>query len=270
MWSRAFFLFVTAFFVIMNVLLWRAEIAGRNNIGSPVPLETVWQKMITAPDQSALEIRHHGKKLGFCRWIPTIGERKDVDGVVQGDSPEGMVKETMGYDIDVSGNVALDEQNRLRFTFDLRLATNSAWQDFSVRLNLRPSQWEVHSTASQKKLRFVTDDGMRRRERVFTYDDLRNPDKILRELGGPLLPGLLALVGLPLDVKQLTAQASHFKWEARNDWLTMGNARIRVYRLRLNLVDRYEISVLVSRVGEILKVELPDDIVLVNEALISF
>ena len=89
----------------MNVLLWRAEIAGRNNIGSPVPLETVWQKMITAPDQSALEIRHHGKKLGFCRWIPTIGERKDVDGVVQGDSPEGMVKETMGYDIDVSGNV---------------------------------------------------------------------------------------------------------------------------------------------------------------------
>ncbi len=270
MWSRAFFLSVTAFFVIMNVLLWRAEIAGRNKIGSPVPVETVWRKMITAPDLSSLEIRHRGKKIGFCRWIPSIGERNQTEALQRGEVPEGMVKETIGYDIDLNGNVALDEQNRLRFSFDLRLSTNSAWQDVALRLNLRPSQWEIHSAASDQKIRFVSDDGIQRHDRVFTFKDLKKPEKILREIGGPMLPGLLGLLGLPLDVNQLTSEASHFKWEARNDWLTMGNARIRVYRLRFSLLDRYEMSVLVSRVGEILRVELPDDILLINEALISF
>ena len=56
-------------------------------------------------------------------------------------------------------------------------------------------------------------------------------------------------------------------WEARNDWLEIGHAQVRVYRLRAQLLDRYQIVVIVSRVGEIMRVELPDGLLLMNEAL---
>ena len=57
------------------------------------------------------------------------------------------------------------------------------------------------------------------------------------------------------------------QWVARNDWLKIGHAQVRVYRLQARLLDRYQIVVLVSRVGEILRVELPNGLLLVNEAL---
>ena len=270
MWSRVVFLIITLFFVLMNVLLWRAEVAGRNKIGSTVPIETVWQKMLTAPDISSLEIRHRDKKIGFCRWIPSVPERVDGEIPNVNSVPEGMVKEPVGFDIDVSGNLALDEQTRLRFSIDLKLSTNQVWQEFVVRLNLRPSQWELHSIASEKVVRFVADEGGRRQERVFKFQDLRNPQKILGAVAGPLVPSLLGMMGLPMDLSQIQDEAKRLQWEARNDWLTMGNARIRVYRVTMKLLERYEVDVIVSRVGEILRVELPEDVSLVNEALINF
>ncbi len=270
MWSRFVFLLVTIFFVIMNVLLWRAEVVGRNKIGSPVPVETVWLKILTAPDISSLEIRHRDKKIGFCRWIPAVGERITDDPTASSAVPEGMVKEPVGFDIDINGNLELDDQTRLRFSLDLKLATNHVWQQFVARLNVRPSQWEVHSVATEKTVRFVSDEGGRRQERIVKFKDLRNPQKLLGSVAGPLVPSLLGMAGLPMDLSQIQAEANRLKWEARNDWLTMGNARIRVYRLTLRLFERYEIGVLVSRVGEILRIELPEDVVLVNEALMSF
>jgi hypothetical protein len=45
---------------------------------------------------------------------------------------------------------------------------------------------------------------------------------------------------------------------------------VRVYHLQARLFDRYHIKVTVSRVGEILRVDLPDDWVLVNEALVQW
>jgi len=271
--SRFLFLVVAIFFVVMNVLLWRAEIAGRNKIGSPVPVQTVWQKILTAPDVSSLEIRHRDKKIGFCRWIPTVGERvsdNDPGLLPAGDPLEGMVKEPIGFEIDLSGNIALDEQTRLRFSFDLNLSTNQAWQQFVVQLNIRPMQWELRSIASEETVHFISDEAGRRQERMFKFRDLRNPQKILGSIAGPLVPSLLGMMGLPMDLSQIQTEAARLKWEARNDWLTMGNARIRVYRLTLKFLEHYEIGVLVSRVGEILRVELPEDVVLLNEALISF
>ena len=57
------------------------------------------------------------------------------------------------------------------------------------------------------------------------------------------------------------------KWEARNDRLTIGSNPVRVYRLEARLFDRYRAILFVSPVGEILRVELPDDILLTNDAL---
>ena len=49
---RITFLIVTAFFVTMNVLLWRSEYGARGHQGSPLPSELVWEKVLTSPDNS--------------------------------------------------------------------------------------------------------------------------------------------------------------------------------------------------------------------------
>jgi hypothetical protein len=58
-------------------------------------------------------------------------------------------------------------------------------------------------------------------------------------------------------------------WEGRQDWMQMGRSRVRVYHLRARFLEKYEAVVVVSRVGEILRVELPGEVKLVNEALIN-
>ena len=43
---RIIFLIVTAFFVTMNVMLWRSEYGARGQFGAPVPAELVWEKVL--------------------------------------------------------------------------------------------------------------------------------------------------------------------------------------------------------------------------------
>ena len=74
-------LVVTAFFVAMNVLLWRSEFGG-HQFGVTVPPETVWEKVLTAPDTSLLTIRHHGKKIGTCQWSASVGQDRAVGQIL--------------------------------------------------------------------------------------------------------------------------------------------------------------------------------------------
>ena len=57
------------------------------------------------------------------------------------------------------------------------------------------------------------------------------------------------------------------KWEGRYEWLQIGRNKVRIYRLEAKILDRHRIVVLVSRVGEILRIDLPGDIKLVNDVL---
>ena len=81
-------------------------------------------------------------------------------------------------------------------------------------------------------------------------------------------------MGLPLPVLQflfpLNEETSKpvslgVQWESRHDWLTLVESRVRVYRLQAHLVSSYNMVVFISRIGEILKVELPGEIQLINE-----
>ncbi len=58
-------------------------------------------------------------------------------------------------------------------------------------------------------------------------------------------------------------------WKARNDWVVMGHTSVRAYRLEATLFDRFRMMIIVSRVGEILRVELPDGWQLINDQLYS-
>ena len=59
------------------------------------------------------------------------------------------------------------------------------------------------------------------------------------------------------------------KWKARNDWIKIGHNSVRAYRLEASLFDRYRMLILVSGVGEILRVELPEGWELVNDQLMN-
>jgi hypothetical protein len=272
MWPRVLFLLITTFFLIMNVLLWRAEFGARSQSGSTVPPEVVFRKMLLAPDDSRLEIRHHRAFAGSLTLSPSIGEEHAPGKIITDEpQPEGMIKRVSGYNLLCDGFIALDANTRVKVEFQIRLNTNYVWQDWRLRLNLRPAPyvWEVRSVAAEQTVRFLSEDDGGITERVFKFSELHNPEKILRELGGPFLPGTLMALGIPLHVGASANASLGLTWQARNDRLQIGHAQIKGYRLKARLLDRFEASIFVNTLGEVMRVDLPDEIVLMNMGLTS-
>lgn len=274
MLSRFVFLLITLFWLTMNFLLWRSESSGHTSVGSAVPLDIVFNKILTSPDTSSLEIYHHGKKIGFCRWTASVGAQASKKFSEEFE-PEGMVEQPTSYSLDLEGNFTPNgTTNRLRFDLTLKLSTNRVWQEFNLRANMRPDSWELHSSAADQNVRFVIDDSLDRWEQTFTFDDLRNPQTLLREFGGPValtMLGSLGNLGLGNANKtNATSAAPLLKWEANNDSMRFGHSKVRVYRLHTKVLGSYEVFIFVSRVGEILWIELPDKIVLSNDAFTHF
>lgn len=264
MLARAAFLLVAGFWVTMNVLLWQAEYGNRGAQLSAVPVSVVWQKILNAPDSSSLNIFQHGQKIGFCHWTTSVGEEfAKLDEA----PPEGMESETRKYQIHLDGNVTLrDFESRLRFESSLKLSTNQNWQELDVRLNLRPTVWELHAVAAQKSVRLKAEDGESRFERVLRLDDLKNPDAVLGEFSGPFSLAIFGNMGSSSGQTSAPRMAG-LHWEAHYDNLVIGHEPVRVYRLRTRLLDKYPVTIYVSRAGEILRAELPSDVVLVLEQI---
>ena len=271
--SRLSFLLVTAFFVTMNVLLWRSEFGGHHQFGGSIPAEAAWEKIVTAPDNSLLSIRRHGKRIGTCHWSPSVGQERATGKIMSEDvPPEGMVERPTSYNIEVSGNLLVDEVNRLRFNFDINLTTNQSWQKLFLRLTLRPTVLELEALAADQSVRLRMDDGQERTDKVFTFSDLQHPDKLLKDLGNPILSAAISSLGLSSSANFTGPQprpSLGLHWEARYDRLKVGGDWMRVIRLHARLLDRFQAVIFVSPVGEILKVELPDQITLMNDSLSS-
>jgi len=268
--SRLALILLAAFFVTMNILLWQAEYGQHGSAGSSVPAEVVWRKILTSPDSSSLTIFHHGKKVGFFHWITRVGEELSQ---IQEDtgSPEGMVRRIMGYRLQLEGNVSSDKAgNRIRFESALTLTTNQLWQDFNLRIILRPTVLEIHSSANDQRVRFNVDDGDQKFERVMKFSELQNPQALVREFAGPVAGGFLNNLGIVGAQTQSAALNASLKWEGREDSMRIGHSPVRTYRLQTHVLDKYQLTIFISRVGEILRVELPDEIVLVNDQLASF
>jgi hypothetical protein len=262
--QRVAFLLIAAFWVTMNVLLWRAEYGRHNDLGSAVPPAMVWQKMLTAPDNSSLVILRNGKNAGFGRWATEITEAKSAASGL----PEDMVGQATGYRITLDGNVTLPEAtNHLRFDFNVLLAKDQAWREVGASFLLRRNTCIIHSAAADRTVQLKLDGPDGGFEREFSFAELQNPQALLREFSSPLpfnLPGGLALpagssAGAPPDLG--------LTWDAHDAWLNLGHTPTRVYRLSAGVLDRYQIVILVSHVGEILRAELPDGYVLLNDRL---
>ena len=103
-------------------------------------------------------------------------------------------------------------------------------------------------------------------ERTFTFAELRDPRTLLSEFEGP---AVLALAG-PLSAWPKPGDASFaLVWQARTDWLEVSGARVRAYRLEASLWDRHRIVIVINRVGEVMRVELPGGLSLANDLLLG-
>ncbi len=269
MGTRIWLGLVTGFWVVMGIFLWRAEFGLRGQPGSVVPLEMVWQKILTAPDSSHLEIRQHTNRIGSCHWRPEVGQETATGALMLEDEPvEGMVQRLAHYTLDLDGNVTLPGfPTRVRFSVGFMLGTNYAWQTFDAAITMRPDVYKLAADAAAQTVHLNVDAGGDRIDRKFRFTEFQNPHKLLQECGGPMFPAIVTAMGVPLSTNQLNAASLGWRWEARRDWLLLGRNRVRAYRLQAKLVDRYKITIYVSPVGEILRAELPGNIVIVNDAL---
>ena len=87
------------------------------------------------------------------------------------------------------------------------------------------------------------------------------------ELGGPAIAAFLPQLSQLGGGSELSTR---MPWTARTDWMQVGGTRVQVYRLEGRLSERHEVTVLVSRVGEIMRVDLPGGFSLINEMLVNF
>jgi hypothetical protein len=263
MLARAVFVGIALFWVTMNALLWRAEFGNRP--GNVVPVELVWEKILTSPDSSSLVILHHGNKIGLCQWLTGIGE--SWAEVSDENLPSGAPAQIRGYRLHVEGTAMVESlSNRLRFEATLKLGQNREWQELYARVGLRPVTWEIQSASADRTIRLKADADGARFERVLKFSELQNPFVLVRELAGPVAGELfegVALPGVPLN----SLAGAGLQWEAREDELPVGHTQVKVYRLQARLLDRYQVTLFVSRVGELLRVELPNDLVLANDLL---
>ncbi len=275
MLKRVWFPLVALFWVAMNVLLWRAEMMSRPAGGSPVSPDLVWERMLTAPDDSTLEIRHRDRKLGWVRWVPRVEEAPEAAapeaGTTASDGLEGRVRRITGYTVVLDGNLApRDGVPRYRFSGQLEFDADKHWQSLQLRVTLRPQVWELRADARRQTVTFQVGEEARAAEFRFTFAELAQPEALLGALGLPVPPGALQSLLPPALAGGPRRLALGLQWDARSDWLQIGSARARAYRVTARLLDKYEVRLVLSRVGEILRVELPDQITLVSDALADF
>lgn len=261
--TRAVFILVTAFWLTMNVLLWQTEFGSRKN-GGAVPVEIVWEKILTAADDSSLTVFHADKLVGACHLQTAVGEEWSKIG--DENIPSGRPQKGRGYRLHVDGSVVVPElTNRFRFEGDLKLGRKREWQEVEARLTMRPYVWEVHSIEEEHKVRLKLDAGEGPTEVVLGASDLKNPAMLAYKLLGNSAAGdLAAEAALAGNASGLVLGV---KWDAFESSMRIGRTPVQVYRLHTRLMERFDISIVVSRAGEILRVELPGDYRLVNDRL---
>lgn len=263
--SRIVFILISAFWVAMNLLLWRAEY-GPAKGGTAVSAETIWEKVLTAPDDSSLNVMYQGKRIGFCRWRTGVG---DAWAKVSDENiPSGLHDKTRGYNLRAEGSVILEESaNRIRFEADLQLGGKHELRQMKTRVAIRPTAWDIVCVATNQtiELSVIGENGVMRR--TFNMADLQSPmalvSQLIQPFGGDWLPGISSGATGPNNT------STKIEWDATTDWTQIGHTSVQIYKMHTRLLQRFDVNMLVSRAGEILRIELPNDVTLVNDQLHS-
>jgi hypothetical protein len=254
--ARLVFLGIVAFWLTMNVLLWRVEYGIRGG-DTPVPMQLVWRKILTAPDASSLSVYQQGERMGYCEFSTGVGQQMATFD--EGKPPPEGFSTRPGYQLHVAGNVSLgDFTNRLKFDARMRFDRFRQWEEVNLRITSRIAVFDIHSLATNQTAHIkLSNDGTPLLERDVAFTDLQDPGAILRVLTGTsfgdFLNGFDASEVLP------GAAAQKIEWDARRTRVKIGTEAVPVYRLETSVLG-HPVTVDVSTLGEILCVQLPGDI----------
>ncbi|MGB7768638.1 MAG: hypothetical protein WBN22_07265 [Verrucomicrobiia bacterium] len=257
MMPRITFLLIAAFWVAMNVLLWRAEYDSHGT-GVRVPAVLVWQKILTAPDISSLNVFQDGRRTGFCEFF--TGVEQEMANLDEGEPPPPGGILSADYQVHFDGNVSLgDFTNRLTFNGQLKFSRQREWRELNLKLSSHFGAVEIHSLAAEQNVHLKIISNGVGTEYVLKFDDLQNPNTWLHSLAGSGAwddGGWAAGLNLPAVSPAAGVLAQDIHWEAHRDRLALGNEPVPVYRLETRVLD-HPIVIYVSTLGEILRVELP-------------
>lgn len=256
MTARLTFIAIAVFWLTMNGLLWQAEFGARGG-DTTVPAVLVWRKVLTAPDASSLSVYQKGDRMGYCEFSTSIGQQM---AAVDTDKPppEGLAKQA-GYQIRLAGNVSFgDFTNRLKFDGVAQFSTPRKWRELTLRITSRLAVVEIHSLATNQTVHFkISNEGVVL-ERDLTFAELQNPNVILRAFLGDFADLLLSGYDLPDLVA--VAGPQNLEWTASRTRFKIGTESVPVYQVETFAMG-HKIRVIISTLGEILRVELPGDIV---------
>ena len=254
MTARLNFILIAAFWVTMNVLLWRMEF-GSHGSDTPVPMSLVWRKILTAPDASSLSVFQSGQRTGYCEFSTSVGQEMaalDADKP----PPEGLLARA-GFQIHVAGNFALgDFTNRVKFDGRASFLSTHQWREFNLKISSRVAVVEIHSLATNQTVHVkILNDG-ELMERDLKFDELQDPGALIRAFAGDFAGGMLAGLELPILP---AAVADAPIWNVRRTRVTIGTEPVPVYELETRVLDQ-AIVIDVSTLGEILSVNLPGNL----------
>jgi len=256
MGARLTFFGILVFWVTMNVLLWRTEYGTRGG-DTPVPLQLVWRKILTAPDASSLSVYQKGDRMGYCELSTGVGQQMatyDEDKP----PPEGFVARA-DYQLHIAGNVSLgDFTNRLKFDGRALFDHAHRWQELSLKITSRLAVIEIHSLATNQTAHVkFSNEGTPVLERDIPFAELSDPEAIFRELAGNLTGDFLGAFDVTEMLPDVASQK--IEWDARRTRVKIGTEAVPVYRLETSVLG-HTITVDVSTLGEILRIELPGEI----------
>jgi len=256
MCARLTFLAIVAFWLTMNALLWRAEFGVRGG-DTPVPAQLVWRKILTAPDASSLSVYQNGDRMGYCELSTGVGQQMATFD--ESKPPAEGFTAHPGYLLHVAGNVSLgDFTNRLKFDGRLRFDRLRQWEELNLKITSRLTVIEIHSLASNHTARVKwSSDGMPLLEREVAFKDLQDPGAILRALAGNPAGDFWGAFDAASLLPDTAAQ--RIEWDTRRTRVKIGSETVPIYRLETSVLG-HPLTVDVSVLGEILRIELPGDI----------
>jgi hypothetical protein len=256
--SRILFLLIAAFWVAMNVLLWRAEY-GSHGSEIAVPVRLVWHKILTAPDPSSLSVYQNGEKTGFAEF--STGVEQEMAALDADKVPPPRFPPRAGYQIRVNGNVGWgDFTNRVKFDGRIQFGPDGVWRELNLKITARDASLGISAATTNQIVSVQMTGAGVTAQREFTFQELQNPTALLHWLDRNFGDGWLDELNWPVPLPNPTTFSSGLRWEAHLDRLRLGHTYVSVYRLRTSVLE-HPIVIDVSTLGEILRVELPGGLV---------
>ena len=116
---------------------------------------------------------------------------------------------------------------------------------------------ELHSLATNQTVHVaVTSDGFNL-DRDLTFEELKNPNSVLRAFGLNFADALLGSLELP--VLSSAVANPQIAWDIRRTRVRIGTEFVPVYRLQTSALG-HDVIIDVSTLGEILSINLPGEI----------